>query len=52
MRFWSAVKRSANLDHHWRNIRTLASHNPPGHKARAVDDFLLDGSLLSTSGFF
>lgn len=48
----SAVKQSANLDCHWRNIRTLASHNPVVYKARAVGDFLLNGTLLSNSGFF
>lgn len=31
----SAIKRSADLDRHWRNIRTLSSHNPTTYKARA-----------------
>lgn len=48
----SAIKQSANLDRHWRNIRTLASHNPVVYKARAVGDFLLNGTPLSNSGFF
>jgi alkylation response protein AidB-like acyl-CoA dehydrogenase len=48
----SAVKQSANLDRHWRNARTLASHNPTPYKARAVGDYLLNGTLLPTNGFF
>jgi len=48
----SAVKRSAGLDRHWRNIRTLASHNPTLYKARSVGDWLVNGTDLPNSGFF
>jgi alkylation response protein AidB-like acyl-CoA dehydrogenase len=48
----SAIKRSEDLDRHWRNVRTVASHNPTAYKARAVGDYLLNGTLLSTNGFF
>ncbi|MCC6707817.1 MAG: acyl-CoA dehydrogenase family protein [Gammaproteobacteria bacterium] len=48
----SAVKRSEDLDRHWRNARTIASHNPTAYKARAIGDYLLNGTLLSTNGFF
>lgn len=48
----SAVKRSEDLDRHWRNVRTIASHNPTPYKARAIGDFLINGTLLSTNGFF
>ena len=48
----SAVRQSAGLDRHWRNIRTLASHNPTRYKARAVGDWLVNGTELPNSGFF
>jgi alkylation response protein AidB-like acyl-CoA dehydrogenase len=48
----SAVKASQRLDRHWRNIRTLASHNPTIYKARAVGDWLVNGTELPNSGFF
>lgn len=48
----SAIKQSEDLDRHWRNARTLASHNPTPYKARAIGDYLLNGTLLSTNGFF
>lgn len=48
----SAIKQSANLDRHWRNIRTLSSHNPTPYKARAIGDYLVNGEHLPTNGFF
>ncbi|MEP9378724.1 acyl-CoA dehydrogenase [Aquabacter sp. CN5-332] len=48
----SATKRSRNLDRHWRNARTLATHNPGALKARAIGDFELHGTPLPTQGFF
>lgn len=48
----SAAKRSDNLDRHWRNARTLASHNPVAHKNRAIGDFELNGTPLPAQGFF
>jgi alkylation response protein AidB-like acyl-CoA dehydrogenase len=39
----SAVGRGLALDRHWRNVRTIASHNPVIHRTRAVGDFLLNG---------
>jgi len=38
----SATLRTRGLDRHWRNARTVASHNPPPFKARVVGDFLLN----------
>ena len=32
----SSTIRSTNLDRHWRNARTLASHNPTAYKARSI----------------
>lgn len=42
----SATKQSAHLDRHWRNIRTLASHNPAAYKARAIGDYIVNGKDL------
>lgn len=40
----SATASRFNFDRHWRNIRTLSSHNPLRHKARVVGDYLLNGT--------
>ena len=48
----SATSREANLDRHWRNARTLGSHNPAAYKARALGDLLINGTALPTNGFF
>ncbi|GLI25212.1 alkylation response protein AidB-like acyl-CoA dehydrogenase [Xanthobacter flavus] len=48
----SAATRRAGLDRHWRNIRTLASHNPVAYKARALGRQLLDGTPLPAAAFF
>lgn len=48
----SAATRRAGLDRHWRNIRTLASHNPVSYKARALGRQLLDGTPLPSAAFF
>lgn len=39
----SAVSREKALDRHWRNIRTIATHNPVAQRIRAVGDFELTG---------
>ena len=41
----SAVTRDAGLDRHWRNARTLASHNPRIYKDRIVGDFAVNGTV-------
>ncbi|QNO37340.1 acyl-CoA dehydrogenase family protein [Protaetiibacter sp. SSC-01] len=38
----SAVGSSLALDRHWRNARTVASHNPARYKARIVGDHLVN----------
>jgi alkylation response protein AidB-like acyl-CoA dehydrogenase len=38
----SAVDTGLALDRHWRNARTIASHNPARYKARAIGDLLLN----------
>lgn len=48
----SAVKRSANLDRHWRNIRTVVSHNPTRFKNRAIGDLLVNGATLPDNTYF
>ena len=40
----SAVRRSFGLDRHWRNARTLASHNPRIYKERIVGDYAVNGA--------
>ncbi|MEU7818404.1 acyl-CoA dehydrogenase family protein [Pseudonocardia sp. NPDC049154] len=37
----SATLTSEGLDRHWRNARTLASHDPAAHAARAIGDYVL-----------
>lgn len=48
----SATRRSANLDRHWRNIRTLCSHNPALYKARAIGEHRVHGTPLPRNGYF
>jgi len=40
----STASRKYNFDRHWRNIRTILSHNPLNHKARVVGDYYLNGT--------
>lgn len=40
----SATKKPAGLDRHWRNARTLASHNPRIYKHRIIGDFAVNGT--------
>lgn len=39
----SATSRKHNFDRHWRNLRTIFSHNPLLHKARVIGDHALNG---------
>jgi alkylation response protein AidB-like acyl-CoA dehydrogenase len=39
----SATSRKHNFDRHWRNLRTIFSHNPLHHKAKVVGDYVLNG---------
>ncbi|RJQ83973.1 acyl-CoA dehydrogenase family protein [Amycolatopsis panacis] len=39
----SGVSENLSLDRHWRNARTLASHNPRVYKARILGDWLVNG---------
>ncbi|WP_250517039.1 acyl-CoA dehydrogenase family protein [Caballeronia sp. INDeC2] len=39
----SATSRKHNFDRHWRNLRTIFSHNPLHHKAKVIGDYVLNG---------
>ncbi|WP_458415111.1 acyl-CoA dehydrogenase family protein [Schinkia sp. CFF1] len=39
----SATRQSTKLDRHWRNIRTISSHNPTVYKARAIGNYVVNG---------
>lgn len=40
----SATSTSKALDRHWRNARTISSHNPLVYKARIVGDWAINGT--------
>ena len=40
----SATQRATAFDRHWRNARTLSSHNPRIYKDRIVGDFAVNGT--------
>ncbi|WP_261562837.1 acyl-CoA dehydrogenase family protein [Frankia tisae] len=48
----SSVRRGPQLDRHWRNIRTLSSHNPRSYKLRLIGDHELNGTLPPPGAFF
>jgi alkylation response protein AidB-like acyl-CoA dehydrogenase len=48
----TAVRQSAQLDRHWRNIRTLASHNPSTYKAKWIGGYEINGTPLPNGAFF
>ena len=47
----STVRNAVHLDRHWRNARTLASHNPVIYKPRVVGDFRVNGTA-PVSGYY
>lgn len=46
----SAAKRSHGLDRHWRNARTITSHNPRIYHDRIVGDFAVNGASPPADG--
>jgi alkylation response protein AidB-like acyl-CoA dehydrogenase len=42
----SATSETRRLDRHWRNARTLASHNPAIYQARVIGDHVINGTEL------
>lgn len=45
----SATSTQLRLDRHWRNARTLASHNPAIQRERAIGDHVLNGTDPATA---
>jgi alkylation response protein AidB-like acyl-CoA dehydrogenase len=48
----SATARALNLDRHWRNARTVASHSPLAYKAHATGNYLVNGTWPPANGYF
>lgn len=48
----SATRKSLQLDRHWRNIRTIASHNPASYKAKDIGNYLVNGERLPINGYY
>ena len=48
----SATVRDFNLDRHWRNLRTVASHNPAVYKAYVIGDHEVNGAPVPAQGLF
>ncbi|WP_037183108.1 acyl-CoA dehydrogenase family protein [Rhodococcoides fascians] len=48
----SATRQGRALDVHWRNLRTLFSHNPTSYKARVLGDIVVNDAELPEAGFF
>ena len=48
----SATSRALNLDRHWRNIRTVSTHNPLAYKAYVAGDYAVNGTWPPANGYF
>ena len=48
----SATRRDQHLDRHWRNIRTIASHNPITYKLKDVGNYVVNGQKLPVNGYY
>ena len=48
----SATRGSLQLDRHWRNIRTLASHNPISYKLKDIGNYVVNGVELPINGYY
>jgi alkylation response protein AidB-like acyl-CoA dehydrogenase len=48
----SATRRGAALDRHWRNVRTITSHNPAVYKATGVGAHLVNGTELPNGAYW
>jgi alkylation response protein AidB-like acyl-CoA dehydrogenase len=44
MRWGPDIRQGKSLDRHWRNARTVSSHNPLIYKARIVGDWTINGT--------
>jgi len=45
----SSTDRARGLDRHWRNARTIATHNPHRNKAKLIGDLVVNDAPLSNS---
>ncbi|GAA3679182.1 acyl-CoA dehydrogenase family protein [Nocardioides ginsengisoli] len=48
----SATQSLHNLDRHWRNVRTISTHNPTFLKASAIGDHLVNGVGFPANAYF
>jgi alkylation response protein AidB-like acyl-CoA dehydrogenase len=48
----SATQVGYGHDRHWRNIRTISTHNPTFLKATAIGSLLINGTPPPQNGFF
>lgn len=48
----SATQAAWQLDRHWRNVRTVSTHNPTFLKATAVGKWFVGGEAPPQNGFF
>jgi alkylation response protein AidB-like acyl-CoA dehydrogenase len=48
----SATQSVHNLDRHWRNVRTISTHNPTFLKASAVGDHIINGAEFPANAYF
>jgi alkylation response protein AidB-like acyl-CoA dehydrogenase len=48
----SATARSLNFDRHWRNVRTVSTHNPLAYKAYVAGDYAVNGTYPPANGYF
>jgi alkylation response protein AidB-like acyl-CoA dehydrogenase len=48
----SATQAIYNLDRHWRNVRTISTHNPTFLKAAAVGDHIVNNAAFPANAYF
>lgn len=48
----SATQSIYNLDRHWRNVRTISTHNPTFLKASAIGDHIVHGASFPANAYF
>jgi alkylation response protein AidB-like acyl-CoA dehydrogenase len=48
----SATQSIYNLDRHWRNVRTISTHNPTFLKASAIGDHIVNGASFPANAYF
>jgi len=48
----SATSRTLNFDRHWRNVRTVSTHNPLAYKAYVAGDYAVNGQWPPANGYF